>query len=98
MTTQAQGPRTIGSEIHFAHLAKRLFVIPPLLLSVFILAFPNLALPHMVASAANFQSPAPLETDMRTHRFAPSMHLANEQLWLACEGLSLSRHTTIPHI
>ena len=88
----------MGSEIHFAHLAKLLFVIPLLLLSVFILAFPNLALPHMVAGAVNFQSPAPLEINMGTDRLPSSIHLANGQLWLAWEVISLSGQTSILYI
>src|SRR6266508_3288386 len=98
MTTQDAGHSALWNEKRLAHLAKRLLIIPLLLLSFFILAFPNLALPHIVSGAVNFQGPAPLEIGMGTDRLPSSVHLANGQLWLAWEVISLSGQTSILYV
>ncbi len=90
--------RTLWNEQRLTHRAERLFIIPLLLLSIVALTFPNLALPHMVSGAVNFQSPAPLQINMGTDRLPSSLRLSNGQLWVAWESISLSGQTSIFYV
>src|SRR5713226_9058593 len=98
MTTQGAMRRTLWNERRLAHRAERLFIIPLLLLSIFALTFPSIALPHTVSGAVNFQSPAPLQINMGTDRLPSSLRLSNGQLWVAWESISLSSQTSIFYV